>query len=124
MNETIFYKDLSFKIIGLAMQVHKELGSGFLEKVYENAMMVLFRKEKINAEQQALIKVIFRGAVVGEYYADILVDDRIVLELKVVDKIAAVHRAQTLNYLRATGKKLAVIINFGKERLEYDRLVC
>ncbi len=121
-HEKILHKDLSYRIIGLAMQVHRELGFGFLEKVYENAMMLLFRKEMMKAAQQAPIVVYFQGAVVGEYFADILVDEQLILELKSVDKISDAHRAQALNYLKATGKKLAIILNFGKERLEYERL--
>ena len=122
-NEKIFHKELSYKIIGVAMQVHRGLGFGFLEKVYENAMMVLLRKEMINSVQQAAITVHFMGVVVGEYYADILADDRIILELKSLEKITDAHKAQALNYLKATGKKLAIILNFGKDRLEYERLV-
>jgi GxxExxY protein len=122
-DEKISNKDLSYKIIGLAMQVHRELGFGFLEKVYENAMMVLCRKEIIKAAQQAPIIVSFRNEVVGQYYADILIDDQIIIELKSVDQITDAHRAQALNYLKATGKKLAIIVNFGKEKLEYERFV-
>lgn len=118
----IVYKELSYKIIGLAMQVHKELGNGFLEKVYENAMMVLIRREGIKALQQAPIKVMFHGEVVGDYFADILVEEKIILELKSVDRIIDAHKAQALNYLKATGMQLAIILNFGKERFEYERL--
>jgi len=121
--EKILYKDLSYRVVGLAMQVHRELGYGFLEKVYENALMVLLHKEGIHAEQQAPITVHFDGEVVGEYYADILVENKIILELKSVDKITDVHRAQALHYLKATGLRLAIILNFGKESLEYERLV-
>jgi GxxExxY protein len=120
--EEILYKDLSYKIIGLAMQAHKELGHGFLEKIYENAIMVLFRREGIRVTQQAPIVVRFLGEVVGEYFADILVEDKIILELKSVEKIIGVHKAQTLNYLKATGMHLAIILNFGKEKLEYERI--
>lgn len=105
------------------MKVHNELGYGFLEKVYENAMMVMFRGEGIRATQQSSINVRFHGEVVGDYYADILVDDKIIIELKSADRIVDAHRAQTLNYLKATGKELAMILNFGKEKLEYERLV-
>lgn len=118
----LLYKDLSYKIVGLAMQVHKELGHGFLEKVYENAMMVLLGREGIKTVQQAPITVRFLGEVVGDYYADILVEDKIILELKSADKIISGHRSQTLNYLKATGIQLAIILNFGKEKLEYERL--
>ena len=121
--DKILYKDLSYKIVGLAMEAHNKLGYGFLEKVYENALMVLLRKEGIKAERQAPITVYFDGEVVGDYYADILIDNKIILELKAAVNIADTHRAQTLNYLKATGLRLAMILNFGKERLEYERLV-
>ncbi|MDO8095090.1 MAG: GxxExxY protein [Candidatus Brocadiales bacterium] len=119
----ILYKDLSYKIVGLAMQVYNKLGYGFLEKVYENALMVLFQREGIPARQQAPIAVYFEGAVVGDYYADILVEDKIVLELKSVEEIINAHRSQVLNYLKATRLPLAIILNFGKNGLEHERLV-
>jgi GxxExxY protein len=122
-NREILHKDLSYKIVGLAMQIHSELGFGFLEKVYENSMMVLFRRENIMAKQQAPISVSFEGEIVGDYYADILIEDKIILELKTIEKITDAHKAQALNYLKATGLKLAIIINFGKQRLEYERIV-
>jgi len=122
IDASILFKDVSYKIIGLAMQVHRELGPGFLEKVYENAMMVLFRREGIEAVQQMPIMVSFLGAYIGEYYADILVEGKIILELKAVEKFTDTHKAQALNYLKATGMKLAIMINFGKESLEFERL--
>ena len=121
--EIILYKDLSYKIVGLAMEVHKKLGYGFLEKVYENALMVLYRREGIQSEQQSPIKVYFEGEIVGNYVVDIFVDNKIILELKCVEKIADVHRAQVLNYLKATKTRLAIILNFAKDKLEYERLV-
>ncbi|MBI3585321.1 MAG: GxxExxY protein [Nitrospinae bacterium] len=117
------HKDLSYKIIGLAIEVYNKLGCGFLEKVYENAMMVLFRREGIQAKQQAPITVYFEGEAVGSYCADILVEDIIILELKSVEKIIGAHKSQSLNYLKATGLQLAIILNFGKEKLEYERLI-
>lgn len=122
-NEKIIYKDLSYKIIELALEVHNELGCGFLEKVYENALMILFDRENIPARQQAPADVYFQDKVVGQYFADIMVDNKLILELKTVDVIANIHKAQVLNYLRATGLKLGLILNFGKPRLEYKRLV-
>ena len=122
-DEKIIYKDLSYRIVGLAMEVHNKLKSGFLEKVYENAMMVLLRREGINATQQASIKVNFEGEEIGAYFADILVENKIILELKVAEKISNIHKAQAINYLKATGVKLAIILNFGKEELEFERLV-
>lgn len=122
-DDKMVYPELSYQIIGMAMDIHNRLGSGFLEKVYENAMMVLLNRAGIKAEQQAPIKVYFDGAVVGDYYADILVENKIILELKVVDRLTDVNRAQTLNYLKATGLRLAILINFGKQRLESERYV-
>ena len=119
--EDFLYKDLTFKIIGIAMEVHRELGFGFLEKVYENALMIAFRLAGIKVVQQAAIKVYYRGEIVGEYVADILVEDKVILELKSQDKITDVHRAQTLNYLKATNLKVALILNFGKRSLEHER---
>jgi GxxExxY protein len=84
--------------------------------------MVLFGRDKISAVQQAPINVHFEGKIVGNYIADILVDDKIILELKCVEAIANIHRAQVLNYLKATDKQLAIILNFAKEKLEYERL--
>jgi len=121
--EKIIFKELSYKAVGLAMEVHKKLGYGFLEKVYENAMMILLEKEGIHAEQQVPISVYFEEKIVGEYFADILVDNKIILELKASDNIIEGHRAQMLNYLRATNIPLGIIINFGRKRLEYERVV-
>lgn len=121
--EQFLFKELTFKTIGIAMEVHRELGFGFLEKVYENALLVAFRLVGIKAEQQVPIKVYFKGVIVGEYIADILVEDKIILELKSQDKITDVHRAQILNYLKATNLKVALILNFGKRSLEHERLV-
>jgi GxxExxY protein len=123
MEEKILHKDLSYKIVGLATQVRKELGYGFLEKVYENALMVLLEENGIKAEQQVSIKVNFHGRVIGNYIADILVEDSIILELKTIERITKYEMAQTLNYLKATGLKLALILNFGKEGLSHERLI-
>lgn len=123
MEEKTIYKDLSYKIVGLAIQVRKELGYGFLEKVYENALMVLLEENGIEAKQQFPIKVNFHGRIVGDYIVDILVENQIILELKAQEKIADIHKAQTLNYLRATNLRLAILLNFGKDRLEHERLI-
>jgi len=121
--EEFLYKDLTYKIIGLAIEVHTKLGYGFLEKVYENSLMLLFRRNDIQAEQQAPVKVYFEDQVVGDYLADILVENKIILELKSIDNIADIHRAQVLNYLKATGLRIALILNFGKTKLQYERLI-
>ena len=119
----ILYPDISYKIIGAAMEVHRSLGNGFLEKVYENALMVMFKEIPLIAAQQTPIKVVFRNEIIGNYIADILIENKIILELKTVNKITNIHRAQVLNYLKATGLKLAIIINFKNQSLEYERIV-
>lgn len=121
--EKLIYKDLTYKIIGLAMEVHNELGYGFLEKVYENAMKVQFSKSNIKADFQVQFKVNFKGEVIGEFYPDIIVDDKVILELKAVEKINDIHKAQILNYLKVTKLKLGLILNFSKEKLEYERII-
>lgn len=120
--EKIVYKKLSYNIVGLAMEVYNGLGYGFLEKVYENSMIVLFERERIPVRQQAGIPVYFEQRVVGEYIADIIVEDKIIVEIKSPSDIANAYRAQVLNYLKATNMRLGIIINFGKKRLDYERL--
>ncbi len=105
------------------MDVHNELGCGFLEKVYENALMIALKERGIKAKQQYPIKVIYHGKIVGEYFADIFAEEKVIIELKTVEKISKIDQAQTLNYLKATGVKVALIINFKNPKLEYERLV-
>ncbi|NJM53402.1 MAG: GxxExxY protein [Blastocatellia bacterium] len=123
MDDKFLHKELSYKIVGLAMEVHRKLGGGFLEKVYENSLMILFRRENIKAEQQIPIEVYFEAQIVGDYIADILVENSIILELKAIDSLANSHRSQTINYLKATGLRVAYLINFGKKSLEYERFL-
>ena len=122
-SDKIIHRELSYKVVGMSMQVHRELGYGFLEKVYENSLMVLLRREGIVARQQFPVRVYFEGEDVGYYLADILVAGKIVLEVKTVEGLIDAHRAQALNYLRATDLRLAILLNFGKEKLQYERLV-
>lgn len=123
MEEKVLYKDLSYKIVGLAMEVHRELGPGFLEKVYENSLMILFEENGILARAQFPIQVTFHDRIVGDYIADILVENAIIVELKAQEQMLQIHKAQTLNYLRATNFRLALLLNFGKTSLEHDRIV-
>lgn len=119
----ILYKDLSYKITGLAIKVYNELGYGFLEKVYKNALMVLFNQEGIKAQQQKSIPVYFREQIIGEYFADILIEDKIVLEIRTGEGLSSAHYAQLLNYLKATSLRLGILINVGPNRLTYKRIV-
>jgi len=119
----LLYPELSYKIVGLAMEVHSKLGPGFLEKVYENALMLLFDREGVFAQEQQAIPVHFEEQIVGNYICDILVENDVIFELKTVDAISDIHRAQVINYLKATGKRLGIILNFKTSSLEYERIV-
>ncbi|MDM7924054.1 MAG: GxxExxY protein [Pyrinomonadaceae bacterium] len=123
MEGGLLHKDLAFKIVGLAMQAHRELGPGFLEKVYENALMILLEENNIPAFAQFPVKVHFHGRVVGDYIADILVDNKIIVGLKAQERILPLHKAQTINYLRATNYRLALLLSFGRTSLEHEKLV-
>ena len=115
--------EISEKIIGCAFHVHNILGCGFLEKVYENALVLELRKAGLKIIQQAPIKVYYENETVGDYIADILVEGEIIIEIKAVKYIDEIHEAQLINYLKATGLKLGLILNFCRPKLEIKRLV-
>jgi len=115
--------ELTEKVIGCAYQVSNALGCGFLEKVYENALAHELRKAALRVRQQHGIKVHYDGVVVGEYAADLLVAGALLLELKAVKALDNIHLAQCLNYLKATGLRLCLLINFGKPKVEIRRVV-
>jgi GxxExxY protein len=114
-DNNLIHSDLTEKIIGCAYDVYNKLGSGFLEKVYENALAVKLKKSGILAIQQAPIKVYFEEELVGEYFTDLLVDDKVIVELKAVSEFAKIHEVQLVNYLKATGIKVGLLINFGEQ---------
>jgi GxxExxY protein len=116
------HSDLTDKIIACAYDVYNKLGFGFSEKVYENAMMIKLLQKEVSAIQQAPINVYFEGQLVGEYYADILVAEKIIAELKAVSVLSKAHEVQLVNYLKATGIKVGLLINFG-EKLKIIRRV-
>jgi GxxExxY protein len=118
-----YHKELSYKVIGLAMEVHRKLGGGFLEKVYRNALLILLEREGIKAVREAPMNVYFENQLVGEFHADVLVEDCLILELKAVETLLGIHRAQTVNYLKSAKLRAAYLINFGKQSLEYERFV-
>jgi GxxExxY protein len=115
--------ELTEQIIGCAYTVSNTLGCGFLEKVYENALAIELRKAGMKAVQQHTIKVKYRGAIVGDYSADILVNESVLVELKAASGLEEIHSAQCLNYLKATGLRVCLLINFGKPKLQIKRLV-
>lgn len=128
--KSLFEKDVSMEeinkitetIIGCAYKVGNELGCGFLEKVYENALAYEIRKNGLEVEQQKEIKVYYDKVEVGNYDADILVERKVLIELKAVKNFDDVHKAQCLNYLKATGLKICLLINFGNPRVEIKRI--
>jgi GxxExxY protein len=111
------------RIIGCAYTVSNSLGCGFLEKVYENALAHELRKAGLIVAQQQPIKVVYDDVVVGEYIADLLIEGTVLVELKAIKGLDEIHMAQCLNYLKATGLHLCLLINFGKPRVEIKRIV-
>ena len=109
---TLLDKELTEKIIGCAFNVHSTLGKGFLEKVYENAMAVELKKHGLNVQQQSPIKVRYDGWIVGEYYADLFVENQVICELKSVENLLKSHEVQLVNYLVATGADIGLLFNF------------
>ena len=120
---TLINEELTEKIIGVCCEVINELGSGFLESVYHKALVLALMQAGLMVQAQAPLKVVFRGQVVGEFVADIIVEKQIVLELKSGKALSAEHEAQLLNYLKATGMKVGLLLNFGRPKLEWKRLV-
>jgi GxxExxY protein len=114
---------LTYAINGAVFEVNRILGPGFLEKVYENALLVELKHNGIEAQAQAPIRVTYKEAIVGDYIADILVDDRVIVELKTVERIERIHEAQLLNYLKATGIKVGLLVNFKNTKAQIKRLV-
>jgi GxxExxY protein len=112
---------LTEKIIGCAYKVSNELGCGFLEKVYENALAHELRKADLSAEQQKPIIVRYDGVVVGEYVADLVVEGCVLIELKACKSLDDIHSAQCLNYLKATNFPVCLLINFGRPKVEIKR---
>jgi GxxExxY protein len=111
------------QLIGAAFEVHNILGFGFLEKVYQHAMQVELQLRGVKVELEPKLQVQFKGVIVGDYVADLLVADRIIVELKTDAEYQPAHEAQLLNELHGTGMKLGFLINFGRERVEYKRMV-
>ncbi|NOQ66156.1 MAG: GxxExxY protein [Desulfobacterales bacterium] len=115
--------DVTYAINGAVFEVNKILGPGFLEKVYENAMLVELSKRGIKAESQVPINVSYKDQQVGEYVADLFVEDKVIVELKTVNQLEKIHEAQLLNYLKATGINVGLLVNFRHEKAEIKRQV-
>ena len=113
--------DLCGQVIGAAMEVHSTLGPGFLESVYQNALIWELRKAGLRSEAEKPISVHYDGQLVGAFTADVLVDDAVIVELKAVQTLAKAHEVQLVNYLVATGFDEGLLLNFGAERLEFKK---
>ena len=113
--------DLTGQIIGLAMKVHRTLGPGFLESVYQKALLCELVKAALKAESDKPIQVRYEGVIVGDFKADLIVNDELILELKAVSGIIVEHEVQLVNYLAATGKDIGLLINFGGRSLEFKK---
>jgi len=115
------FEALTSLILEAAFEVSNELGIGFLESVYEGALFLALKAKGLDVERQVSVKVCFRGEPVGQFFADLVVDDKVVLELKAVKALTPEHHAQVLNYLKATGRPVALLLNFGVPKLEFRR---
>ena len=114
---------LTEAVIGAAFEVSNTLGTGFLEKVYERALVRELKEQGVRVDSQVPFSVIYKGHCVGEYFADVLVEGELVVELKCVERLTGEHTAQCLNYLKASGKQLCLLFNFQKSRLDVKRVV-
>jgi GxxExxY protein len=121
-DQTLELNELTEKIIGCAFVVINSLGSGFLEKVYENALTIELQHAGLSVVQQKPIKILYRNTLIGEYIADLLVEGMVLVELKAVLSLDDVHYSQCLNYLKATGLEVCLLLNFGRPELQLKRL--
>ena len=115
--------EITYQIRGAVFEVNRILGSGFLEKVYEKALVIELLVRGLRGEGQVPIKVFYKNEVVGEYFADIVVEGQVIIELKAVDQLQKIHEAQLLNYLKATSYKIGLLINFTHPKAEIKRFV-
>ena len=115
--------DITYAVRGAVFEVNKILGSGFLEKVYERALIYELRERGLKAESQVPLQVLYKGNLVGDYFADIIVEDCVIVELKAADRIEKIHEAQLLNYLKAAGINVGLLVNMKHPRAEIKRMV-
>jgi GxxExxY protein len=116
----LIYKEEFYKVKQTCIKVRKTLGNGFLEKVYENALVIELRKSGFNVEAQKELLVKYDNKIVGQYFADIVIDNKIIIELKTVSKLTEINKLQILNYLKATGYELGILINFPNEAKGFE----
>lgn len=122
-DQVIIEKELSYLIMKVAFEVHNELGPGYPEAIYEEAMNRELARQSVLLERQKDVEVFFKGERIGSFQLDTIANGRIILEYKAVSEIARIHKQQALSYLKATGLELAIVINFGAERVQSSRVV-
>jgi GxxExxY protein len=115
MKENFLYSGKTEKIIGIYYKVYNTLGSGFLEKVYENALLLELTEAGFKVEKQVPIEVYYKNKIIGNYYSDLIIDDTIILEIKAVDHLCDIHEAQLTHYLKATNLEVGLLLNFGEK---------
>jgi len=115
--------DITYRIRAAVFEVNKVLGAGFLEKVYEKALLIELERQGLKAKAQVPLAVYFKGAIVGEYLADIVVEDVVILELKAADRLDKMFTAQILNYLKASGFRIGMLINFRYPKADIKRFI-
>jgi GxxExxY protein len=118
----MLHEELTKLILEACFEVSRELGAGFLESVYEKSLIVALSHKGLSVASQVPMKVRFRGVIVGDFYADLFVEQKVLIELKAVSRVLPEHKAQVINYLNATAIEVGLLINFGNPRLEYYRL--
>ncbi len=109
------HSELTDKIIASAYEVHRELGAGFLEKVYENALLIELQTQGLKVKRQEPLNVYYKNKIIGDYYADLIIEDKVIIEIKAINEMNKAHEAQLINYLKATGIKIGLLINFGNK---------
>ncbi len=118
----MLHEDVTEIIIKASFEVLNELGAGFLESVYQKSLVIAIRQLGLEVETQVPLEVMFRGESVGKFFADLLVEGKVIVELKAMKALAPEHQAQVINYLKATGMEVGLLINFGRPKLEWKRL--
>jgi GxxExxY protein len=123
VGDSVIYPELSYSIMEIAFEVHNTLGPGFTENIYQAAMVFELTNRQIPFEEQKLIRVCYKGIDLGDYRLDLVVDEKMIIELKAVQTLNDLFRQQVLSYLKASGYRLGLLINFGSKRLEHARII-
>lgn len=123
MSDTLIYQDLTKQVIGAAMKVHRDLGPGFVEKIYQRALYLELKNSKIRFEREKRITIAYNRANLGYFDADFVIDGKVIVELKATEYIGDIHLAQLMSYLKAASLKIGLIINFANKSLEWKRVI-